>query len=162
LIDVCVDGAKNGDFSDCRTSTDPTTRPEYKEGERAVASYLASGRIVKMRTFVIGTGAEVSYASALESCKNIDGRVNRLPTEEEAARLAPFVAGYAGGKKKSIWIADTPSCKFAASAMPFYQNPLDATRASTTSCEPWSLFTIGARSVVCVPQSGPIGKRDDL
>jgi hypothetical protein len=155
---TCVKLAQVGDFSAC--GSDARSLPVYVEGMKAVDEYLTTGRIVKLRTFVIDTGAERGYEQAKGRCANIDGWVDRLPTAEEAARLAPFIAGYAGGSKKSIWTADTASCRFSSSQMSFYSNPLEGTPGQ--GCDRWSLFSAGSRATVCVPQSGPVGKRDEL
>ncbi len=157
---TCLKMAQIGDFSECKPGTDPRTLPAYVAGMNAVNEYIATGRIVKMRAFVIDNGIERPYQTAMMRCANVDGWVDRLPTADEAARLAPFIAGHAGGRNKSIWTADTASCRFASSQMSYYSNPLEG--APGRGCDTWSFFSPGSRATVCVPQSGPVGKRDDL
>ena len=163
-ISTCAENAKSGDFADCQPGVDPTTLPEYQAGQRAIDEYLQTGRIVRMRAWVIDNGQEMSYASALEKCKNVNGFVDRLPSADEARRIAPLIAGYGGGEQKSAWIADTASCRYSDNNMSYYSNPIDGSKGgATTGCDHWSLFSGGfARATVCVQQSGPIGKRDDL
>jgi hypothetical protein len=162
-ISSCAENAKSGDFADCQPGVDPTTLPEYEAGRKAIDEYLQTGRIVHMRAWVIDNGQEMSYAAALEKCKSVNGWVDRLPSADEARRLAPLIAGYGGGAQKSAWIADSPSCRYADNNMSYYSNPLDAAKGDTTGCDHWSLFSGGfARAAVCVQQSGPVGKRDDL
>jgi hypothetical protein len=159
-ISVCVENAKLGDFADCHPGTDPVTLPAHAEGVRSVADYLASGRIVRMRAFVIENGAPSSRSAGLSACANVDGLVNRLPTAEEAERVAPLVAGYGGGANKSIWISDTNTCRNEERGLAFFSNPLAG--PTSTGCDRWTVFNAGSRSMLCVPQSGPVGKRDDL
>ncbi|MDF2693345.1 MAG: hypothetical protein K0S65_1728, partial [Labilithrix sp.] len=158
-ISRCVDNAKLGDFSDCQPAVDPLTLPVHQEGSRALAEYLATARIVRMRGFVMKNAGEQSYALAEPTC-NADAFASRLPTAEEAIFLAPLVAGAGGGMRKSIWTAATDSCSSATGGMPYYENPL--TGVSKQGCDAWGFFAQGARAIVCVPQSGPIGKREDL
>lgn len=158
-IAKCVENAKLGDFSDCHPSVDPLTLPVYRKASAVIDEYVASGRIVKLRQLVMESGAEQSYKSARAMCADVGGWVNRLPTAEEAARLAPLVAGWGGGQTKSVWTDQTSACA-GDDAMPSFSNPLEG--ESSTCCERSGFFSRGARSVVCVPQSGPVGKRDEL
>jgi len=160
MISRCVDNAKLGDFSDCQPGKDPLSLPEYQEGARAISEYLDTGRIVKMRAFVLDAATERSHAYARGACQNVDGWENRLPTADEAARIAPLVAGWGGGATKSIWTAATETCSDTNGGMPFFENPLE--RDSSYGCDASGFFNFGARAVVCVAQSGPVGKRDDL
>jgi hypothetical protein len=162
-ISTCAENAKSGDFTDCKPGTDPTTLPAYQAGRRAIDEYLQTGRVVRMRAWVIDDGEEKSYAAGQEACKSVNGFVDRLPTAEEARRLAPLVAGYGGGTKKSVWIADTGTCKFENDGMSYYANATDGGKGETTGCDQWALFgPTYARATICVQQSGPVGKRDDL
>lgn len=163
MISTCAEGAKSGDFSDCKPGVDPKTLPEYLAAQGAIDEYLKTGRVVRMRAWVIENGAEKSYAAAQEACKNVNGFVDRLPTADEARRIAPLVAGFGGGTQKSAWIADTSSCKFANNGMSYYANPVQDAKGDQTGCDQWKLFGPSyARATICVQQSGPIGKRDDL
>jgi hypothetical protein len=162
VMERCLENAKNGAFSDCHPSDVPTTLPEYKAATSAIDEYLQTARIVRMRMYIQDVGATAAYESALSKCSKVDGKwVDRLPSASEAALIAPAVAGFGGGSNKSIWTADTAACTFKNSGMSFYSNPIDGTDAST-GCDAWGLFSKGARSVICVPQSGPLGKRPDL
>ena len=159
-ISRCVDNAKLGDFSDCQPGVDPVTLPAYQEGARAIAEYLDTGRIVKMRAFVVADGAARSYPQRDTACRDVDGWVNRLPTADEAARIAPLVASTGGGAAKSIWTDATPSCSPDLGGLPYFENPLEG--ESSYGCVSWNPFSYSKRAIVCVPQSGPVGKRDDL
>lgn len=110
VFDECTDSAKNGDFSACHLDVDPTTLREHAAGRAAIDEYMKTARILKLRFYVMQTGAPSSYKSALAECKNHDGWVDRLPTDDEARRLAPVVAGYGGGSDKTIWTADKANC----------------------------------------------------
>ncbi|MFO0737928.1 MAG: hypothetical protein U0270_18695 [Labilithrix sp.] len=160
-ISTCAESAKSGDFTDCLPGTDPTTLPEYKAGLNAIDEYLKTGRVVRMRAFVVENGKEMTYAAAQEACKNVNGVVDRLPSSDEARRLAPLVSGY-GGTQKSTWIADTATCKYSQSGLAFYANPNDNRDRDVVGCDGWSIFSGGSRAVICVQQTGPVGKRDDL
>lgn len=163
MISTCAEGAKSGDFSDCKPGVDPKTLPEYLAAQGAIDEYMKTGRVVRMRAWVIDNGEEKSYAAAQEACKNVNGFVDRLPTADEARRIAPLVAGFGGGTQKSTWIADTGTCKFANDGMSFYANPVQDKKTDQTGCDQWHLFGPSyARATICVQQSGPIGKRDDL
>lgn len=160
-ISTCAESAKGGDFSDCQPGVDPTTIQAYREGQAAIQQYIASGRVIKLRVYVMNNGGEMSYSSAQSACAQNGAYVDRLPTADEAKLLAPLVGGFGGGTQKSIWTADTPSCKYAASGMSFYANPIDGTDDSQ-GCDSYGFFSPGSRSVICVNQTGPVGKRTDL
>jgi hypothetical protein len=157
---ACSNEAKSGVFDACALDAEPTAHPAYRRAAEALGEYARSGRIVKLRQFVIGAGKTSSYRAALDTCADVDGWRDRLPTPDEAARLAPLVAGYGGGDAKTIWTADAPGCAWSASGMPFFRNPLQGQTSS--GCDRWSPLNGGARPVICVPQSGPIGKREPL
>jgi hypothetical protein len=161
VISTCAENAKSGDFGDCKPGQDPTKLPEYLAGQGAIDDYLQHGRVVKMRAYVINKGAPQGYAGAKAACQNDNGYVDRLPSEDDARRLAPLVSGFGGGDSKSVWLGDTASCKFSASGMPYYTNPNDG-RSDDTGCDGWSIWSGGSRPVICVPEMGPVGKRDDL
>lgn len=159
-IDACLENAKIGDFAACQPFGDPTSIPAYTLGDAALREYEQSGRIVKLRAFVIDQSDELAYAKARERCANDNGWADRLPTAEEAQRLAPLVAAYGGGAQKSVWTADSQRCIYDQSGLSYFANPLEG--ASEQGCDRWTAFSNKLRSVVCVPQSGPIGMRDDL
>lgn len=161
-ISTCAENAKSGDFADCKPGTDPTTLSEYRAAQGAIDEYLKTGRIVRLRAWVIENGKEMSYDAAKKACADVNGLVDRLPTEDEARRLAPMIAGFGGGAQKSTWIADTSSCHYDQSGMAFYSNPGDPTRSDSAGCDRWTYFSGGSRATICVQQSGPVGKRDDL
>lgn len=160
-ISLCAENAKSGDFSDCKSGTRPNTLPEYLAGQAAIDEYLKTGRVIKMRAYVIETGTEKTYEQAQEACKSVNGFVDRLPTAEEARLFSPLVGGLGGGAQKSVWLADTATCKYANNGMAFYSNPVDG-RADSFGCDAWSMWSSKYRAVVCVPHTGPVGKRDDL
>ncbi len=160
VISRCVDNAKLGDFSDCHPGVDPLRLPAHAAGMKAVSEYLSTGRIVKMRAFVVRDGAETTHDSGRDACRDMNGWENRLPTADEAAWIAPLVAA-AGGTTSSIWTAGTSTCSDTNGGMPFFENRLEGGETKL-GCDTWSFFARGARSTICVPQSGPVGKRDDL
>jgi len=160
MISNCLDNAKLGDFSDCHPGVDPTTLQEHEELSRAIREYVGTGRIVKMRAFVMANGKEQTYGAGKASCQDVNGAPHRLPTAEEAALIAPLVAGHGGGTGNSVWISATETCSEERSGMPFFSNALRG--EAGTGCDAWSFFSRGSRNTICVPQSGPVGKRDDL
>jgi hypothetical protein len=117
-----------------------------------------------MRFYVMKTGAPQGYADALSACASNAGWVDRLPSAREALLLAPTVAGYGGGSDKTIWTADTNDCKYSAKGQSFFTNPLDSSQPVVQGCKTYSWYSYdrGSESVVCVPQSGPIGNPADL
>ncbi|MBX3232687.1 MAG: hypothetical protein KIT84_44075 [Labilithrix sp.] len=161
MISTCAENAKSGDFTDCKPGTNPATLPEYLAAQAAIDEYLHTGRVLRMRAFVIDNGAGKTYARAQAACANNGGFVNRLATLEEARLLGPLVAGLGGGTQKSTWVADTSSCRYANSGLSYYENAPG--RADGAGCDAWDWFGGGpSRAVICVQQSGPVGRRDDL
>ncbi|MFO0666617.1 MAG: hypothetical protein U0174_21860 [Polyangiaceae bacterium] len=159
----CVDSAKEGNYSNCGQTTSATSLSEYQLALASLKVYGATGRIGKLRFYVMKRGANQGYPAAYAACKDNSGWTDRLPTPDEAMRLAPLVASYGGGTDKTIWTGDAPSCAATRNeGLPTYSNPLDGRVNPSFGCKSMNGILSHREAVVCVPQSGPVGVRPEL
>jgi hypothetical protein len=153
LIASCWGSAVEGAPEVCATPDGQSvaTLPEVTAAETAIASYVATGRIVPLRFASKGV---LGYLGAKDACA---ASAMRLPTMVEAQRLAMPI-GYGAFPRTNedrlryaAWHATTSMC--GGGTVPAFSNPPNGSPGTVCTEEGW--LTPHPTLTLCVPPAGP-------